>query len=77
MHPSLRESLIVDKKINESIDPNRMYETNPEDHIFKRIRGSAQKYWRKFEEGFVKPNLIFDYFQRKEQIKLEKLKDRA
>jgi hypothetical protein len=47
-----------------------------EDNLFKKFKSTTQKYWRKLEEGFLKPLLIFDYYQRKSQIKLDKLKKR-
>jgi hypothetical protein len=44
--------------------------------ILARLKSTTQKYWRRCEEGFLKPHLIFDYHNRKQQIKMEKIKAR-
>lgn len=42
-------------------------------YLFSKVKNTTQKYWRKFEEGFIKPKLIYDYYARREEIKKEKL----
>jgi hypothetical protein len=32
----------------------------------KRYKSKAQKYWKKFDEGIMKPFLIYDYANRKD-----------
>lgn len=40
------------------------------------MKSTTQKYWRRCEEGCLKPHLIYDYHSRKDQIKEEKLQRR-
>ena len=37
--------------------------------FYHKVKGTTQKYWKKCEEGFLKPQLIFNYYSRKEEIK--------
>ena len=34
----------------------------------RKFRSQTQKYWKRFDEGFVKPFLIYNYKGRKEDI---------
>lgn len=44
--------------------------------FFKKLKSTTQKYWKKMENGFLKPHLIYNYHERKDQIKLDKMKKR-
>ena len=41
-----------------------------------KLKNTTQKYWRRCQEGFLKPLLIHDYHNRKQQIKMDKIKMR-
>lgn len=49
---------------------------DPTAPLLKRLKTTTEKYWKKLENGFLKPNLIFNYHERKNQIKLDKLNKR-
>lgn len=42
----------------------------------RKYRSKTQKYWKRLEEGFIKPFLIFNYRGRREEISLAKQKQR-
>jgi hypothetical protein len=49
---------------------------DPNAPFLKRLKSTTEKYWKKLENGFLKPNLIYNYHERKNQIKLDKLNKR-
>lgn len=58
----------IESKMTVIDDPNAPF--------FKRLKTTTEKYWKKLENGFLKPHLIFNYHERKNQIKLDKLNKR-
>ncbi len=71
-HPSLFDSLI--EKEREALKQEEVGAAeSPESKLYK---SKGQKYWKKFDEGVLKPFLIFNYVQRKDEIKKMKKKQR-
>ena len=72
-HPSLFDSLLVPEGVSINFSPfnneNSRELSDPKMSQFftiKRLKGTTQKYWRRIEEGFLKPKLIYNYEIRKD-----------
>lgn len=72
-HPSLKESFAL-KRLNSGKTMGSVVGKETNQPLLDKYRSPTQKYWKKFDEGILKPFLIFDYYQRRDQIKLQKLK---
>lgn len=68
-HPSLFDSLLERER-------QAMKDELAESPESKRYKSKAQKYWKKFDEGILKPFLIYNYTNRKAEIKQLKQRQR-
>lgn len=83
-HPSLRDSLghtklkvtllrATQQQASFADNEAPLLEAEEQMALIKKFKSTTQKYWRRVEEGFLKPMLIYDYHSRKDAIKMHKL----
>jgi hypothetical protein len=74
-HPSVTDSFLENRD-NMRIESKFTVIDDPNAPFFKRLKSTTEKYWKKLENGLLKPHLIYNYHERKNQIKLDKLNKR-
>lgn len=74
-HPSVKDSFLENCE-NIRYESKLTMVEDPSAPFLKKLKTTTEKYWKKLENGFIKPHLIFNYHERKDQIKLEKLNKR-
>jgi sodium/hydrogen exchanger-like protein 6/7/sodium/hydrogen exchanger 8 len=72
-HPSVKESLHKNSKSADDLKNSLLDEEIKE---YKKFNSKSQRFFQNFDEKYLKPFLIYDYENRKEEIKLKKKIDR-
>lgn len=83
-NPNVHDSMLAAYKENLQIENVRQTINRPEKekidlqmiNFYGKMKHTTYKYWKKCEQGFMKPLLIYNYYERKDTIKREKKEQR-